>query len=714
MNLFNVTQYGITIYQLQLGLLDNSALSAPAHLRFGLYIVSGGSYTLLASTGEVTVYPSPDQVVYATLPTPVTLQLGGLYAMGFWSDLTVYTAYANVYNQLSYSAYSSYTGPTPMPNSLANTCPTCTYAARPIAATGCMATDNIFDNPSNQIYSFCAYIEQTKQPSTPAVNYYDASVYTSLIEYSGVVALAPSTTSNSFGTYQQVLGAIGTQTMVNDGGYYYPSSLTVPAPAGSTFVLGSAAGASNSLYTSGGAFMVDGAGLALALANGVTVTLQYNATSGRLQTVDPVNGVVTGAFTGYQLLPYAPGAPEAACASASSPPVSAAPYSCPSGSTQVVYGDVSTKDLYGYYAQEAVEYLYGNVLYTRAFTVQTSGTTLYQVSMQVFQNPGRLIHLRMGVYAATSITNAAFYTTAANMQLLAQTAEYTLTNPGDGTLTLNLLTPLVVNASTTYYIGYWADSYLYTGYTYWYEFPALWSLYTGGVGLPTTWSSGGSVGYSVPQASATGCVANTAATTFSLCSQFVYASTVVSYFGTVTAIPLNGKTGVYEVISGTGNVTTTLISTGAVSSNYVWNVEAFNVPFNNYVYTSASGSVGFVDSAGLSLVFANAAATSVTQSVIRFVAATSTVHRDAGVLLLQHTRHAGQPRVHVQPASRLRAAVLPRARHLRQHRLTGVGAQDILQPRRLARRFGDPGPTRTTQRAPVCRPVWCTACPSTP
>ena len=614
LNLFNATQYGVTLYQVQLGLLDNSALPQPAHLRFGVYSVSGTAYTLLGSSAEVTVYPSVDQVVYANLVTPVTLTLGGLYALGFWSDTTIYTAY-QASNGYSYQAAT--VGPASINAAFTYSCPTCVLASRPIAATGCTTSSAVFGAP-NQLYTFCAYLEQFVQPALAPVKYTDPGVYTSLIDYQGVAAVAASSSSNAFGTYQQVLGVLGTAATVNSPQTYSPTSPAAAAPPSSTFVLGSGAGVTNYLYTSGTS-MVDASGLSLALSNGLTVTLQFNASSGQLQTIDSVNGQVTGLVSGYQLFPYAAG--DAPCTPSAVPPVSSAPLTCPAGSTALVYGDVSKSTLYSTNAVETA-FLLGNVLYTRSFTTHTTGTTLYQLSMLVFQNNARIVHLRLGVYTATGITNTATSTTAANMTLLAQTAQYTLINSADGVITLNLLTPLTLNASTTYYIGYWADSYLQTGYSYYFLFPALFSPYAGG-SLPSTWSSGGTNEPNVPQVSATGCVANTAPTTFALCTQFIYTSTIVSYFGTLTAIPVLGLAGVYEVISGSGNVTTSAIGTGVLSSNYSWTVAAFAIPFSNFLYTSASGSASFVDAVGLSVVFANAASTAVTQSVIRFSPTTS-------------------------------------------------------------------------------------------
>ena len=617
MNLFNATQYGTSIYQMQLGLLDNSALQQPAHLRFGVYSVTGTSYTLLGASGEVTVYPYSDQVVYANLLTPVPLTLGGEYALGYWSDTTIYTATSTA-NGYGYA--SGMTGPGSIAAAFTYTCPTCALTSRPLAATGCAATSTVFGSP-NQLYTFCAYLEQSTQPSTPPIKYTDPGVYTSLVEYQGVAAVSASASSNSFGSFQQVLGLLGTASTVNSPQSYAPSSPIPPAPTSATFVLGSSASASNLLYTSASTSLVDSSGLSLSLSTNVTLTLQFNASTGQLQTIDPINGQVTGAVTGYQLLPYT--AADAPCTPSLVAPVSAVPFTCPAGSAQVVYGDSSRVTLYSGYALETA-FLLGSVLYTRAFTVRTNGTTLYQVSMLVFQNPGRIVHLRMGIYAAVNITNAAQSTTAATMALLAQTAQYTLINSADGVLTLNLLTPVALNASTTYYIGYWADSYLYTGYSYYFIFPSYFAPYSN-ASLPQVWSSGGNGEANVPQASAIGCVANSAPSTFTLCAQFVESTgTLVTYTGTLSAIPLSGSVGVYEVVSGSGNVSTITMATGVLASNYSWTVGAFSAANSNLLYTAASGSASYVDSLGLSLVFANALNSAVTQSVIRFSPSTST------------------------------------------------------------------------------------------
>ena len=465
---FNVTQFGVTLYQLQVGLLDNSNLGNAAHLRLGLYLYSSNSYVLIAQTAEITIYPSGPQVVVGNLPTPVALQAGATYAVGSWTDTVLYTASSSVSSTSQWVYYYGYQ-PFGLLSSVPVTCSTCTYAQRPFAAVGCQSTaTDPFSAAGTSVYSFCAWTMTWSPASTPQVVYSDPGPYTVLTTFQGLLAATTSTSSSSFGTYSTVTAALGEWAQTKNGVQYYGTTTNTVLGGPAAFQLGgnTLTSANNRLYVSGAAFSVDAAGISLQVATGMQVILQYNATSNLLQTVDTVHGLTITTASGFTVVPFVLGAPAIACPGPVQGPRGDTPLTCPSGSAQVTYGDTSSKDLYSSYNQELYSYLYANVLYTRNFTVPVSGVTISQLSLLVSQNLGRVIHMRMSIWAAVSITNLPYYSSAATMTLLAQTREYTMTNGGDGVITLNLQTPLTLNASTTYYIGFWADSWIWAAYTY--------------------------------------------------------------------------------------------------------------------------------------------------------------------------------------------------------------------------------------------------------
>ena len=469
-NQYTANQTGVTLYQLSLGLLDNTQLTNVAHLKLLVYTYVANSYSLAAATDEISLWPSSDQTLYVNLQKPLPLVIGVTYAFGVWSDSNLYMAYSSTYSAgyiyyvvyTPFSALASFTG-----------CTSCTYTQRPLAALGCQATNDPFSPSSgNSLYSFCGLIEYWVPTPATSVNYYDQSAITVMIAYQGILAVGASPAgTSSLGSYYTVLGAVGEFTQSAAGGYYPGSTSTSGKNAASAFQLGAAANGANQAVYPTGTFGVDSNGLSLLLAStGVTVTLQYNASTGQLQSVDNVNGLITGAYSSFRMQPYTGNLNSTvACATTVTNATSGVPpLTCPAGSTLVQYGDVSSKDLYYYYANDATEsYLSGNTLYSRPFTVQTSGTTLYQVSTMALYNPGHIINMVMGVYSATGLaTTYGYEVTSATMTLLATTAEFQLVNGGDGVLTFNLTAPLALNASTTYWLGIMADSYFYTGYSY--------------------------------------------------------------------------------------------------------------------------------------------------------------------------------------------------------------------------------------------------------
>ena len=89
---FTNRHFGANITQLAVAVLDNSGLPGPVYFRLGLYlfqepqrnIFGFNEAALLGQSDEITLYPSKDQVIYANLLQPVTLESEGDYGIAIY------------------------------------------------------------------------------------------------------------------------------------------------------------------------------------------------------------------------------------------------------------------------------------------------------------------------------------------------------------------------------------------------------------------------------------------------------------------------------------------------------------------------------------------------------------------------------------------------------------------------------------------------------
>jgi len=568
---FNNTLFGAQLTQLALPLGNNNGpytISGPVHLRLGLYTVgaysaaSGSSLmALVGQTDEITLFPSGPQVLYANLLSPVQLISGGQYALAVATDGS-FNAYQSMTATEGYSAYpnggySDYS----MPNTLSAYGPS-SYGTLAFAATGCLDPNSIAA-PGTALYYMCGYTEQYA-PSVSASDYNQVST-TTMNTVSGVLTVSTAATSTAFGSGYNVLsfsGTLNTQ-LSGENSYYSPYFTTSIVSLTRTNTTNKFQGVtpSNLVYTSGAAGSVDTNGLSFTGSAGVQYLMQWNAATSQYQLLTTANNGAAPSSpiiaSGVTLSPItATSDPRFICTQSQKYTAPAAA-TCPAGTSSVYVGDFqATKKPSDYVPQLGSATNYGNVIYFRPFTVQVANTQVNSLATFLLDNPGLIVHMRLGLYASNGTTAAPSWT------LLAMAPEQIIANPAAGAVEVPLATAVTLQAGT-YAIGVWFDQPT-TGYTlYWNSNPYPFNLYLQYTALS---ASGQMPAVATPQqdyqiavAGAQTCVPTTVQTTqFSFCSAVAtdgYGGIdVMSGVLTVLATTQTNSFGQYYVVVG-GNAT---------------------------------------------------------------------------------------------------------------------------------------------------------------
>ena len=615
---FNNSNLGGTISQLSLALLDNSALTQPAHLRLGLYALSSSdgflSAALLAQTPEVTLFPSGPQTLYASLQSAYTVLLESTLLLGVWSDATVSSPMTMTQAGFSYSGapyygYVSYT----LPNTLV---PPAASTAPALAASGCYSP-SFLSSSSSRVYGFCSYTQQYVAPPTPPSTSNYASTVLTVI--SGTVVVDSSSPAGSGGFSISAFRGVVTQSTAGLTSGFFDSSSTSSA---FTLQSGGLPGVSpsNALYPTGQS-VVDGSGVALALSGGGQLVLQWNATSGTYQTLSSASSFAlsgpVAAYSGASLVPITASSAMGQAPTCVPPTVYQpdAAVVCPAGTVAVQLGDVSNSFVLD--GNDLQDDTYGNTVYFRSFTLGVN-TTLYQLQYFMYGQPGLIVHMRIGVFAAGGSSMAPSYT------LLSQTAQITLANPATVLVQANLPSPLSLGVGS-YALGVWFDTTIYGAFMSWgagvFGASLAYTSVSSSGAFPSTVNSqlyGSLVG-----SGAVGCVPTSGGTTqLSFCAAFSYATQEIDYLGIGYEKQFNAWNSTYSAVltvlsqkfsNSQGSYYVVLAANGTASlglDDYTavpLSLTSFTSPSYQYLYDPSTSSNGLaVDSTGLQFQYAGA------------------------------------------------------------------------------------------------------------
>ena len=603
----NNTAIGGVLSQLSLGLGDNSASLLPVHLRLGLYLLSqtGNSKqaTLIGQTDQITLWPSPAQVLYANLLTPVSLLQDQQLALGVSADSPVLIGqqYGAGLQGTQYYEYVELS----MPTTLAYLS---TGGGPAVAASGCI-TPGFLSSAASKVFNLCAYMETYSLPAPPLASLNPAtSLYTQLT--ATVVVSTASPTTSSFGTGYTVTALYGQLTQTLSSPYY---SFPDPSPVSVVVTLGgskiTSVTPSNLLYLSGSgaAAMVDGNGLSLLTSSGLQVVLQWSASSSQYQTVNSSNNGAPPSpailFSGGSLVQVTTQSELAGTLPVCAPPPSYKPDvtpACPAGTVSVSYGDVTTTFVAS--SSEFGDATSANYILFRTVTIN-SAVSVSSLQYLMLKNPGIVLHMRLGLFNLSGNSGAPLYS------LLAQSNPLTLANPTDGIVNANLPSAVSLLAGT-YAVGVWFDQPVYSTYTQW----AYGTTFSAQLSFLTVDSQGtfpssitAQPEYQVPSVGLVGCAASTATVQFALCATFTYASTYSTYYNQYSAVVTalankqsNGFGSYYPLIAAYGNYS----STNNPSLIYNLGLGGFSQQTNNLLYdpaTTPSGQV--VDASGIGLIW---------------------------------------------------------------------------------------------------------------
>ena len=599
---FNQSAFGAVVYQLSLGLLDNSQLATVAHVRLGIFIAtgtaSGSTMQLLGQTDEVTLFPSTDQVLYVNLQTPVVLQVG-TYQLGMITDTLIYTGgtpapTTTYYNAASfaYSSYGAY-------GFLTTNTISYSYPSRAMGAYGCSSGTSPYSDSANVVYSFCAYVE-TVVP-TPSGATYSSGTQTLVSTLNGYFAVSatPSGT-NSYGSYYAIVASEAVYRTTGSAAYYYPSTL-----AATTKYLVAGTGSlavTDQLFYPNTAVPFSPAGMSFLATDGTQyivralpgnpggVQIQVSGQGNLTSFLGGISASLSSAVATFNLT--------ATCAPSSTTTYTADTLTCPTGSTQVTFGETERLDTLGTYYTEGSGYMYGNWIWFRQFTAYTPATVLYQLSLLTLANPSHVVRMRMGLFTTTQLSSA-----SPNYTLVAQTAEVLLQNVGDTQVRANLLTPYTMVQGANYTIGYTADSWLYASYGYYLSMPYYFSLpYS--AQTATSFPASVQTTYATTQTfplGAYGCALQQTVVQLAFCAQLAYTTTSTVYTGVLQALSTIGNNAqgtYYTVISAQANSSVYTLATG-VQTTYNMSLHSFNLFTNNLVYP---GQVRLLDTYGLQFI----------------------------------------------------------------------------------------------------------------
>ena len=430
----------------------------------------------------LSVYPSGPQLLSANLLSPLSLVTGNQYGLAMWSDGNFHAGlgpygYSSDGDEVTYVPGSGYYGYNNYYNYIDYGLPSAVqfYEGESLigmAAVGCIDPTSI-SSGSTQQYSFCASIVQFSRSSSTVDPTVTATTVITTITGDLTIDKSQSQSTPS-GVGYLVTAISGMIETTTSGQYYFQPSSTF-GTFNSLKGLGSgkvkSAVASNLVYmTADGALStVDGSGLSFVVDNGVQFIIQWNAATLQYQLVSSAVGgypAPTNLFTSnFSLAPITLDGSGQSTPPSCNPVLTSQVYvpdpviACGAGNTAVTFGDADPT--HAAYSYELFEWYsaFANNIYFRPFYVNQPNVVLNTLLYPMLEQPGALIHMRMGVFINNGTTLGPRYV------LLAQTNEIAVAAPNDALIRGNLPSPLSVPMGT-YYLGVWFDASVYAAYTY--------------------------------------------------------------------------------------------------------------------------------------------------------------------------------------------------------------------------------------------------------
>ena len=415
-NPFTVAISGLVISQVAVDVLDNTAQNVSAYM--GVYSSTGA---LLATSPLLYWQQVYSQQVVANLTSSVPLAAGSYYA-AIITDVSLSIATST---SLSPSfVVSSLTAGLPASISLTAS----TAGSVPLFVTGCAPAT----------HSVCAQV----QYYMPAAL---GGPLSTTYQYQGLLAAA----ANADGSATVQAASVHTTALQHTVSSFVSSVVAYT-------VLNLAA--TSTVYPSS-AVGLDGRGLLLSSSStpGLSVTLSYSAVLG--QYVDTLGasaytGSIVAASSFSLVFIASSGVAVPSCSVTSLPgsiTSSPAPPTCAAGSSSVTVGDYVS----AHYAYDTEETFVVRNQYASFVTVPVvtgnSSVLLSQLALGVLNNPNTVGKLRLAVYDS-------------NLVLLGSSNELTLTNPTDAVVVGVLASPVLLAASTKYYLAVWMETILFTAF----------------------------------------------------------------------------------------------------------------------------------------------------------------------------------------------------------------------------------------------------------
>lgn len=437
-------------------------------MRLAVYSYTGHylaypTFTLLGQTREIKLDNIGQQVVKVNLITPVNLVYGQNYTLAFISDMAFQSPYGYFeYYPVSYSlGYSSMT---------ANGMPT-------TVATN----ENLYSTPLGG-YG-CARDSQTRQFSFCASFVYAGNTRV----YSGVLTVISQPYESVAGNYYQVIGGYGTSTSYS--------------PTGTVNTVNNFTLHDMNLYTNNRLYVdptgaVDAFGLQFVIQMPIyqayavqiysfwdpaSASYEYRENTQQFSSVTMAR--LTNFVSSFSYQPFSGTGAAPTCPLPARPanivsPASAARVVCPNIDRAIsdTYGDA---DVGNFELRADGQTMSGNKIYTQRFTAEGTGT-VRQIAAGILNNmdqPGTIL-VRMGLYAV------------ANMSLIAQTPQISLTQAIDQMIIMNLPFTVGLVAGQQYLIAIVSNAPLEIAKTAQARSPAM-SFTLGASGLPDTFVSTG-------------------------------------------------------------------------------------------------------------------------------------------------------------------------------------------------------------------------------
>ena len=336
----------------------------------------------------------------------------------------------------------------------------------PVAAYGCL-DDSVLNQPNQQVYSFCAYIE-TYTPARSRVDY-TVTPATNVTHFSGLIAVSTSgAVTNAFGTGYPIVFAEGTMQVTTNAGLYYGGAELGLKAVSFTFVPNNsfASVASNLLYIVNDTLgNVDQKGVVFTTAAKTDILLRYLSNGGvdnSLSYIDSTGQKPIAKYSQFFVFPKEQlDSVLTQCNVPTNLDYKPDTFGCPAGSAPVSFGDVSLLDLDPYELDEQNDYQIPNFLTFRTFTANTPSTSVYQLQYLTLANPEAIVHLRLGLFSTNSSALVASYSSTPTFELLSQAPMVELVNSDDVLIQTNLPQPYPLIQGRIYAIGVWADALIY-------------------------------------------------------------------------------------------------------------------------------------------------------------------------------------------------------------------------------------------------------------